>query len=70
MAKIHKSFLDKNDECYIQTLNYDQTIRIEIYCCWAEYFNTVDMDINTAVKFSKELRLMISQAKEREVSNG
>ncbi len=70
MAKIQTRFLDKNDDAFIQALGFEDVIRLEIWCPYQEEMNVVDLDISTAIKFSKALRIEISKVKEREVNNG
>lgn len=70
MAKVELRFLDQNDGAFIQTSAFDETIRIEIWCPYQEEMNIVDLDISTAIKFSKALRTKINQVKESEVKNG
>lgn len=70
MAKVELRFLDQNDGAFIQTSAFDETIRIEIWCPYQEEMNIVDLDVSTAIKFSKALRTKINQVKESEVKNG
>lgn len=70
MAKVELRFLDQNDGAFIQTSAFDETIRIEIWCPYQEEMNIVDLDVSTAIKFSKALRTKINQVKESEVNNG
>lgn len=70
MAKFELRFLDLNDDAFIQTNAFENSIRIEIWCPYQEEMNIVDLDISTAIKFSKALRTQINIAKESEVSNG
>lgn len=70
MAKVELRFLDQNDGAFIQTSTFDETIRIEIWCPYQEEMNIVDLDVSTAIKFSKALRTKINQVKESEVKNG
>lgn len=69
MAKVELRFLDQNDGAFIQTSAFDETIRIEIWCPYQEEMNIVDLDVSTAIKFSKALRTKINQVKESEVPN-
>ena len=69
MAKVELRFLDQNDGAFIQTSAFYETIRIEIWCPYQEEMNIVDLDVSTAIKFSKALRTKINQVKESEVSN-
>lgn len=69
MAKIEKRFFDHETSSFIQTSTWDDIVRIEIWCDGIEEMNIVDLDISTAVKFCKELKLIISKAKESEVNN-
>lgn len=70
MAKVELRFLDQNDDAFIQTSTFYRTVRIEIWCPYQEEMNIVDLDISTAIKFSKALRTKINEAKESEVYNG
>ena len=70
MANVELRFLDQNDGAFIQTSAFDETIRIEIWCPYQEEMNIVDLDVSTAIKFSKALRTKINQVKESEVKNG
>lgn len=67
MAKIEKRFFDNETDSFIQTSTFENTVRVEIWCGGIEEMNIVDLDIDTAVKFCKELKLVISKAKESKV---
>lgn len=70
MAKYELRFLDCNDDAFVQTNAIENTVRVEIWCPYQEEMNVIDLDISTAIKFSKALRTQINIAKEREVNNG
>lgn len=64
MAKFELRFLDCNDDAFIQTTSFDSKVRVEIWCPFQEEMNIIDLDISTAIKFSKALRTQINIAKE------
>lgn len=70
MAKIELRFLDQGDDSFVQTKSLGNLIRVEMGTPYQEESSVVDLDISTAIKFSKALRTEINKAKESEVSNG
>ena len=70
MAKIELRFLDQGDDSFIQTKSFGNLIRVEIGTPYQEELAIIDLDISTAIKFSKSLRTEINKSKESEVDNG